>query len=132
MEFIKQPTALVAFDGTIVSYDGYKGIGKFGDVLPGVKEALSALKAQGWKIIIHTERYEYELIGSYLREHGIPYDEVNRNSDVITPGISETKVQADIYIDSRAVSYRGDWGEVLAEVYQLMEEKGGMPRFRKE
>ena len=134
MEFIKQPTACVAFDGTIVFYDGYKGIGKFGDVLPGVKEALTLLKTQGWKIIVVTERFEYELIGHYLRENGIPYDEINRNSDTIAPGTSETKVQADVYIDSRAVVVPkgGDWFEVLANAHEMILEKGLMPRFKKE
>ena len=104
-ETIKRPTACVDLDGTILVYDGWRGVGKFGAVIPGAKEALIALKDQGWKIIIHTCRYEEEMIRHYLRSEGVPCDEVNHNSDIMAPASGEGKPFADVYFDDRDVCY---------------------------
>ena len=97
-------TIAVDFDGVIAEYDGWKGTGVLGKPRGDVVEALLALRAEGWKIIIHTTRGEQEVV-EFLREHGIPYDEFNRNSDYHTQGI---KPVADIYWDDRALCYSGD------------------------
>jgi hypothetical protein len=97
-------TIAVDFDGVIADYDGYKGPGILGDPRPDVREALLELKKEGWKIIINTTRGEAE-ITEYLKQHGIPYDEFNRNSDYKTQG---SKPVADVYWDDRAVCYSGD------------------------
>ncbi len=97
-------TIAVDFDGVIADYDGWKGAGILGAPRRDVLEALRVLHAEGWKIIIHTTRGEAE-ISSYLAEHGIPHDEINRNSDYRTLG---TKPVADVYWDDRALCYSGD------------------------
>ena len=97
-------TIAVDFDGVIANYDGYKGPGVFGDPRPDVREAMLALKSEGWKIIINTTRGEKE-ITAYLAQHGFPYDEFNSNSDYKTQG---SKPVADVYWDDRAVCYSGD------------------------
>jgi len=124
----RRPTACVDLDGTILEYDGWVGVGKFGAVMAGAKDALVALKEQGWKLIIYTCRYEEELIRNYLRAEGVPFDEINRNSDVIGPAVGETKPFADVYIDDRGIGFRGDWGATLAEVYEFMAAKGDESR----
>lgn len=97
-------TIAVDFDGVIAEYDGWKGRGVLGLPRQDVCEALQELYAEGWKIVIHSTRGEKE-IGSYLREHGIPHHEINRNSDYRTLGV---KPVADVYWDDRALSYSGD------------------------
>jgi hypothetical protein len=97
-------TIAVDFDGVIAEYDGYKGPGVFGDPRQDVREALRELRAEGWKIIIHTTRGELE-IADYLKQHTIPFDEINQNSDYKTAG---PKPVADLYWDDRAVSYSGN------------------------
>jgi len=97
-------TIAVDFDGVIADYDGYKGPGVLGNPRPDVLEVLNLLHAEGWKIIIHTTRGEQE-VADYLREHGVPYEEFNSNSDYKTLGI---KPVADVYWDDRAFCYSGD------------------------
>ena len=97
-------TIAVDFDGAIADYDGWRGAGVLGQPRSDVKECLHLLYAEGWKIIIYTTRGEQEVTG-YLREHGIPYDEFNCNSDYRTQGV---KPVADVYWDDRALRYSGD------------------------
>jgi len=97
-------TIAVDFDGVIAEYDGYKGRGVLGEPRSDVIEALSVLRSEGWKIVIHTTRGENEISG-YLIRHRIPFDEINRNPDYQTEGL---KPVADLYWDDRAVSYSGD------------------------
>ena len=97
-------TIAVDFDGVVANYDGWKGPSVLGPPRPDVLEALQALRAEGWKIVIHTTRGEDE-IAAYLAEHGIPHDEINRNSDYQTRGV---KPVADVYWDDRSFRYSGD------------------------
>lgn len=97
-------TVAVDFDGVIADYDGWKGYGVFGEPRRDVLEALEGLRREGWKIVVHTTRSEAEVL-EYLVHHGIPHDEINRNSDYETNGV---KPVADVYWDDRAVRYSGD------------------------
>ena len=97
-------TLAVDFDGVIADYDGWKGVGVLGSPRQDVVEAMRTLHREGWKIVIHTTRGESE-IGEYLQKHGIPCDEINRNSDYRTQG---SKPVADVYWDDRALRYSGD------------------------
>ena len=97
-------TIAIDFDGVIADYDGWKGFGVLGAPRADVVEALRTLRSEGWKIVIHTTRGEEE-IAAYLKQHSIPHDEINRNSDYETLGV---KPVADVYWDDRAVCYSGD------------------------
>lgn len=97
-------TIAVDFDGVIAEYDGYKGPGVLGAPRLDVVESLRTLQSEGWKIVIYTTRGEAEIL-SYLAQHRIPHDEINRNSDYKTAGV---KPVADVYWDDRAVRYSGD------------------------
>jgi adenylylsulfate kinase len=105
-------TIAVDFDGVIADYDGYQGPGVLGKPRLDVCAALRALKSEGWKIVIHTTRGEDE-VSSYLREHAIPFDEFNCNSDYATGG---HKPVADVYWDDRAVCYSGDAARDLERI----------------
>jgi hydroxymethylpyrimidine pyrophosphatase-like HAD family hydrolase len=94
-------TIAVDLDGVIAEYDGWKGRGVLGAPRADVVEALRALHAEGWKIVIHTTRGEEE-IRDYLRAHQIAHDEINCNTDYTTGGV---KPVADVYWDDRAVRY---------------------------
>lgn len=54
-EMAKQSVA-VDLDGVLAQYDGWKGVGVFGEVVPGAKEFLEALHQAGYHIVIHTTR----------------------------------------------------------------------------
>ena len=103
-------TIAVDFDGVIADYDGYKGPAVLGAPRADVREALLQLRAEGWKIVIHTTRGNEEVC-DYLAENQIPYDEINSNSDYRTRGV---KPVADVYWDDRAVCYSGNAVQDLA------------------
>ena len=105
-------TIAVDFDGVIAEYDGYKGRGVLGQPRLDVLEVLRELRSEGWKIVIHSTRGEEE-ISDYLANHGIPFDEINRNSDYSTVG---PKPVADLYWDDRAISYSGDARKDLGSI----------------
>ena len=100
----RQLTIAVDFDGVIADYDGWKGKETCGPPRADVVEVLEVLRAEGWKIIVHSSRATDE-IRPYLIEHGIPFDEINRNSSSQTGG---TKPVATVYWDDRACRYSGD------------------------
>lgn len=105
-------TIAVDFDGVIAEYDGYKGPRVLGAPRADVLAALRTLRAEGWKIVVHTTRGREE-VTSYLAENSIPHDEINSNSDYRTTG---AKPVADVYWDDRAVRYSGDAQNDLAMI----------------
>lgn len=114
-------TIAIDFDGVISDYDKFIGKGKFAKPIEGVVEALAAFKDNGCIIIIHTTRGEVELVGEYLRENKIPFDYINCNPVNSELGLNEGKPIADVYIDDRAITFNGKWGEdFVSEVLRFV------------
>lgn len=95
----------IDFDNTIAANDKEHNIG---DLLPGAKEALDKLKAEGWEIIIYSVRAnspegESE-IREFMKENDLPYDE-----------IFVGKPLGAYYIDDRNIVFT-DWKDVLKTV----------------
>ena len=107
----RQLTAAFDFDGVISRYEGWKGVGVFGPLNRSVTLAMAMLRDDGWKIIVYTTRGVHEVEG-YLKDCGIPFDEINRNSDIDSLG---TKPICDVYIDDRAICYCGQTADELVE-----------------
>lgn len=114
-------TIAIDFDGVIHSYSrGWQG-GEIYDLpVEGTREALTELRAKGWKIYIFSTRTnkiyhkndhppQEERMKTYLEEHGIPYDKI----------WSFGKPMADIYLDDRALNFRGKWVDSLQEIEQF-------------
>jgi hydroxymethylpyrimidine pyrophosphatase-like HAD family hydrolase len=96
-------TIAVDFDGVIANYDGWEHDGRLGSPRPDVIDALSTLRAEGWKIIVHTCRNPAQ-IRPYLEGHEIPFDEIHGDSiEASCP-----KPIANVYWDDRAYRYSGD------------------------
>ena len=104
-------TVAVDLDGTILDFSlkTYKDISTFGKIDQGMVDALRRVRAQGWRIIIHscrvtpfvyaqegyTEEQAITFLTTFLEKNDIPFDMIWTK-----PG----KPLASFYVDDRAVS----------------------------
>jgi len=110
-------TVAVDFDNTIATYEGWSGIGEFGEPIENAQWALKLMKEQlGYEIIIYTCRSEIGLVREYLEKHEIPFDYINHNPKNAEYDLSPVKILADIYIDDRAIGFRGSWNETMSDL----------------
>lgn len=110
----KKKLVAIDFDAVIAEYDKWKGIGKFGDPINGVKESLNKVRSSGIEILIYTTRGEKELICEYLNRNEIPFDYINEcplNEEHNYSG----KPIAYCYIDDRAIEFNGVWNNLLVD-----------------
>lgn len=105
VDFERRHTLAVDFDGVIADYEGWRGANELGSLRKDVVWALTQLREEGWKIIVHTSRGVPE-VQRYLLLSGVPFDEINQNSDY-NKSIGSKPV-ATVYWDDRAVPYSGD------------------------
>lgn len=115
----------IDFDGCIASYiHGWQGENVFGEIIPGCKEKIHLLASKGHKIIIHTARLPTKELEKFLKDNGIWFDALNENPwhKYKQPG-GKRKVIADIYIDDRAITFKGNWDEIpeLVENFKTWE-----------
>ena len=92
---------LVDFDGVIRITGGEY----HGEPVPYAEDALKKLKEMGYEVYIFSTRAAHgheAYIYEWLEEYGIEVD-----------GITGLKLQADFYIDDRAVPFFGDWSQTL-------------------
>lgn len=108
-------TICIDIDGTICEYRGWHGANVFGKVLPGASETIQCLKEHGWFVIIFTTRANKAAISKFLAENGIPFDAINENPFQPQNAIGG-KPLADIYLDDRAITFRGNWNDALDEI----------------
>ena len=124
MSVAAPPTVCVDFDGTICRY----AFPDCGEPRPEVIEVLRALRAEGWRIVIHSARVnsewsepvrteKCEAMIVYLVAHDVPFDEVwglafeRTSADEGTQGYHwcfeprhTGKPVAHVYLDDRAVA----------------------------
>lgn len=109
----------VDFDGVLHGYSKGWGDGTIYDPpVPGAAEAMQRLKEMGHTLYIFTTRTnpifkdkdasnaQKKAVEQWLKDHNIPFDKV------WTFG----KPMADIFIDDRAIGFRGNWNQTLDEV----------------
>lgn len=113
----------IDFDGTIVQ-DRFPDIG---EMIPGAKEVINALHADGHRIIIWTSRTGVELARAveWLAKTGIKYHLVNESCPDNTKkygGRDTRKIYADIYVDDRGlVPLPDDWHEIKEMIIDKMK-----------
>ena len=102
----------IDFDGTIHSGQ-WPAIG---EPLPGAKEAINNLRAEGHYIIIWTCRegqQQTEMV-NWLLQQGIGFDRVNDHEprNLTVYGSDSRKVYAHVYIDDKNLGGLPSWGEI--------------------
>jgi hypothetical protein len=77
----------------------------------GTREAVARLREQYCVVVYSTRCHTEEgrkAVKNWLERHGIVVDDV-----------CEHKPPALVYVDDRAIRFRGDWGDVLTEIQQF-------------
>lgn len=100
------------FDGVIAATSGFVHHHHRDVPNAEVVRAITALKAEGYLILIHTTRGD-AFVRSYCEDHGIPFDYINRRPDV--EGQNPGKPIASVYVDDRALTYRGQDADALVK-----------------
>jgi len=100
------PIVAVDLNGVLDTYRGWKGPEHWDAPRPGAAEFLDALRARGYRVVIHTTRWRDDA-EAWLRKHGL-LDRV----DLVT----NEKVAAHVFVDDRAVCFRGDFDATLREI----------------
>lgn len=111
----RPPWLAVDLDGTLLS-SADASRGEFGRPLPGAADALRELKSLGWRVSIYTARLqdldedtaavEAARIAKTLRQYGLDFSDVWVGR----------KPRADVFVDDRAVAFKGDWKQTLLEL----------------
>jgi len=111
------------FDGVIASYNGFVSKEDIQQPNPEVVRAMKLLREKGVKILVHTTRGD-EFVRKYCEQFSIPVDYINRRPD--KEGGNPGKPIAYVYIDDRALCYRGETAEAL-----ISEIKNFKPYWKK-
>lgn len=104
-------TICLDFDGVVHSYvSGWKGVTSIPDApVPGAKEAIDTLRAQGYEVVIFSTRSSTPdglyAMQRWLEDNGIHADRV-----------SAEKPPALIYVDDRGLKFDGDWPQTLQDI----------------
>lgn len=106
-------TICLDFDGVIHSYrSGWCGA----EVIPdppihGTQEAIARLRKR-YRVVVHSARCAtdagFEAVRAWLLRHKVEVDDVCR-----------FKPPAAIYVDDRAVPFRGDWQQTIADIHEF-------------
>lgn len=98
------------FDGVLATYTGFIDKDDIQEPNLEVVKAIKLLKEKNFKILLHSTRGD-EFLKKYCEQFSIPFDYINRRPDV--EGGNPGKPIAFVYVDDRAICYRGESAEAL-------------------
>src|SRR4051794_38115332 len=98
--------ACIDLNGVLDAYTGWKGPAHFDPPRPGARSFLEALRNRGYCLVIFTTRYP-EDVWRWLRAYG--FEDLVRT-------VTDRKPAAHVFVDDRAVCFRGDFDATLREI----------------
>jgi len=108
---IKKPRIIAFdFDGVIASYSGFVAKDDVKEPIGEVIKAITVLKEKGYEILLHSTRGD-EFLKKYCEQFSIPVDYINRQPH--REGENPGKPIAFVYVDDRAICYKGQSAEEL-------------------
>lgn len=101
-----RPVVCVDLDGVLNLFDTWRAPEYFHPPRPGAREFLMRLNEAGYHVCVFTVRW-FEWVQTWLDENGLaPY----------VHSVSNKKVPAQVYLDDRAVCFRGDFDEAYRQI----------------
>lgn len=104
-----QPLVCVDLNGVLDSYTGWKQPAHWDPPRPGAAAFLEALTTHGFHVVIFTTRHRVG-VRRWLREHGLLG---------YVSAITDRKPPAHVFVDDRAVCFRGDFDDTLRAVLRF-------------
>jgi hypothetical protein len=101
-----RPVVCVDLNGVLDSYTGWQGSKHWDPPTPGAEEFLRELNERGFRVVVFTTRWEPDA-RAWLAEHGLLRHVAE---------ITDRKPAAHVFVDDRAVCYRGDFRATLEQV----------------
>ena len=98
--------ACVDLNGVLDAYGGWRGADHFDPPRPGAREFLTGLRARGFRVVVFTTRWPGD-VRQWLEQ----YDLADLVDDV-----TDRKPAAYVFVDDRAVCFRGDFDATLREI----------------
>ena len=95
----------IDWNGVLDTYTGYAN-GKVYPIRPGAKEFLFELRKQGYRLAIMTAAPKH-IVEQWIVDNGI--------GDMIEQ-VTNVKLPAILYIDDRAICFRGNFDETLKQI----------------
>jgi hypothetical protein len=106
LDNIVAPIVCVDLNGVLDSYTGWKDPDHWDPPRDGAHEFLRTLQARGFVVVVFTTRHPTG-VRRWLRQHELlPY----------VTAITSRKPPAHVFVDDRAVCFRGDFNETLERV----------------
>ncbi len=98
------------FDGVIATYNGFVAKDDIQEPNAEVVRAIKLLKEKNFEILIHSTRGD-KFLKMYCEKFSIPFDYINRQPH--REGENPGKPIAFVYVDDRAICYKGESAETL-------------------
>lgn len=96
----------IDLDGVLNDFDQWRGADYFHPPRPGAREFLRQLHQCGYQIVIFTVRWKPH-VEQWLVDHQL---------DEFVLEVTDKKRPAHVYIDDRALCFRGDFSELLDQI----------------
>jgi hypothetical protein len=96
-------TIAIDFNGVLDTYQGWNGSATSYPPRKGVEQFLNTLLVRGFKIIVYTASNIQE-VAQWLIKYGL---------DVFIDDVVNTKPPAIVYLDDRAITFKGNFAEAL-------------------
>jgi hypothetical protein len=100
------PIVCVDLNGVLDSYTGWKHADHWDPPRPGAHAFLQRLVEQGFAVVVFTTRHHVQA-RRWLREHGLL---------TYVSAVTRRKPPAHVFVDDRAVCFRGSFEETLERV----------------
>ena len=106
LEAPERPVVGVDLNGVLDLYTGWKDPDHWDPPRPGAAAFLEQLTTGGFDVVVFTTRHAAG-VRRWLREHGLL-----RHISAVT----RRKPPAHVFVDDRAVCFRGDFGDTVRQV----------------
>ncbi|MBY0587917.1 HAD family hydrolase [bacterium] len=108
-----RPIVAIDVDDTLCEYDGQYHPDRLGSPRPFAIWALRVFRANGYEIVLHTNRSNHDLLRTWADEHAPGLvDYINSHPKNAELGMNPGKPVADLFIDDRDTYFLGqpvDW-----------------------